>query len=153
MSIRLATTFPLRTLFVIMLALTMAPNALADGKPGKTMVGSWVVTINSDQMPPAVDITTVNRDGTMSNSDAMFGTGHGVWKRTGDSNFAFKFMTPILATAGFPPGTMLTVSGSATVADGAMSATGPFNAVVADASGFVFFGFSGSVDFARITID
>jgi hypothetical protein len=143
----------LYALFTILLAVTGTPSALAGAQPGKTMVGSWVVTINSDFGPPAIDIATVNRDGTMSNSDALFGTGHGVWKHAGASTFAFKFMTPILMTAGFPPGAILTVKGSATVNDGAMDASGPFEALVTDPSGFVIFGFSGTVDFARIVIE
>ena len=140
-------------LLATFLAVAGTPTALANAQPGKTMVGSWVVTINSDFGPPAIDITTVNRDGTMTNSDALFGTGHGVWKHAGASTFAFKFMTPILVTAGFPPGAMLTVTGSATVNKGAMDASGPFEALVTDPSGFVIFGFSGTVDFARIAID
>jgi hypothetical protein len=140
-------------LLTISLVLTGTTTATAEPQPGKTMVGSWVVTINSDFGPPAVDITTVNRDGTMSNSDALFGTGHGVWRHAGASTFAFKFMTPILVTAGFPPGAMLTVTGTATVNDGGHDATGPFEAVVTIPPGNVFFGFSGTVDFARISID
>ena len=150
---RVVKVLSIYALLVISLVLTGTTSAIADSQPGKTMVGSWVVTINSDFGPPAVDITTVNRDGTMSNSDALFGTGHGVWRHAGASTFAFKFMTPILVTAGFPPGAMLTVTGSATVNKGGHDASGPFEAVVTVPPGVVFFGFSGTVDFARISID
>lgn len=150
---RFAKILTLPALIIFTLTLPGSPDALAEGQPGKTMVGSWVVTISSDFGPPAIDVTTVNRDGTMSNSDALFGTGHGVWTHAGASTFAFKFMTPILVTAGFPPGAMLTVTGSATVNDGGMDASGPFQAVVTDPSGFVLFGFSGTVDFARISME
>ena len=150
---RFAKILTFSALLVMALALPGSQSALAEGQPGKTMVGSWVVTINSDFGPPAIDVTTVNRDGTMSNSDALFGTGHGVWRHAGASTFAFKFMTPILVTAGFPPGAMLTVTGSATVNAGSMAASGPFQATVTDPSGFALFGFSGTVDFARISMD
>jgi hypothetical protein len=140
------------SIIVLFAALTSAANAVADDQTGKTLVGSWVVTINSE-FGEQTDITTVNRDGTMTNSDALFGTGHGVWKRTGASAFAFKFMTPMLVTAGFPPGAMLTVTGTVTVNDGGMDASGPFEAVVTVPPGFPIFSFSGTVDFARIVID
>ena len=132
------------------------PDATADDKSGKTLVGSWEVLVTNEQgLPPAVDITVVNRDGTMSNSDGIFGTGHGVWKHVGASQFAFKFKTPILANniLGFPPGLMLTVSGTMTVDKGGATASGPYNAVVLDAFGNFFFGFDGRVFFTRISID
>ena len=150
---RIVKGLSIHALLAISLILVGTTSATAGPQPGKTMVGSWIVTINSDFGPPAIDIATVNRDGTMSNSDALFGTGHGVWRHAGASTFAYKFMTPILVTAGFPPGAMLTVTGTATVNDGGHDATGPFQAVVTVPPGIVFFGFSGTVDFARISVD
>jgi len=130
-------------------------DAVADDQPGKTLVGSWVVHVaNNLGLPPAVDLTTVNRDGTMTNSDPQFGTGHGVWKRVGDSNFAIKFKTPILLSSPLaPPGSILTVTGTVTVEAGGKTASGPYEAVVRDAAGNILFPFFGMVNFARISID
>ena len=150
---RITSCFSIIALFAVVALATGPRDAAANDQAGKTLVGSWMVTIMSDLGPPVVDMTTVNRDGTMTNSDALFGTGHGVWKRAGASDFAFKFMTPLLVTAGFPPGSMLTVTGTVTVGDGGADATGPFQAVVRDPFGNVIFGFSGTVAFARIGID
>lgn len=129
--------------------------AVAEDQSGKTLTGSWMVTVNTNLgLPPAVDITTVNRDGTMTNSDALFGTGHGVWKRVGNSAFAIKFMTPMLVTSQMaPPGSILTVTGTVTVDTGGSAASGPYEAVVRDAFGNFVFAFSGIVDFSRITLD
>jgi hypothetical protein len=138
--------------------------ALADG-PGRTLVGSWEVSITNDQgLPPALDLSTVNQDGTMTNSDSLLGTGHGVWKRAGNGRFKMKFRTPILATASgpplffpFPPGSVLTVTATAMVAVDGMTAFGPYQAVVhaPDGAGGVVqvFDFDGDIALSRITVD
>jgi hypothetical protein len=130
--------------------------ATADDSPGKTLVGAWEVLItNNVGLPPAVDIAVVNRDGTMSNSDAVLGTGHGAWKRIGNSRFSYKFKTPVLVTNlfGFPPGSMLTVSGTLTVDAGGMTASGPYDFVVISPFGDVLLAFDGIVFFSRILPD
>ena len=157
----------LRSVTTAALVLLILPGfqpALADG-PGRTLVGSWEVFItNNAGLPPALDLSTVNRDGTMTNSDSVFGTGHGVWKRDGDGQFKMRFRTPILATASgppfffpFPPGSILTVTATATVAVDGMTAFGPYEAVVhaPDGSGGVIqvFGFDGDIALSRVTID
>jgi len=145
-----------RWILAALLAMLAGVNvAMADDSHGKTLVGSWVVVVTSNLSPfPAVDLTTVNRDGTMINTDAQFGTGHGVWKRLGDSRFAIKFMTPIMFTNPFelPPGSMLTVEGTLTVDEGGMTASGSYHAVVVDAFGGLLFPFEGAIAFQRISI-
>lgn len=138
--------------------------ALADA-PGRTPVGSWEVFITNNQgLPPALDLSTVNRDGTMTNSDSLFGTGHGAWKSAGNGQFKMKFRTPILATASgpplffpFPPGSVLTVTATAMVAENGMTAFGPYQAVVhaPDGAGGVVqvFDFDGDIALSRITVD
>lgn len=138
--------------------------AVAD-ESGRTLVGSWEVFITNNQgLPPALDLSTVNRDGTMTNSDSLFGTGHGVWKRAGNGSFKLKFRTPILATASgppfsfpFPPGSILTVTATAMVAEDGMTAYGPYQAIVhaPDGSGgsVPVFGFDGNIALTRITVD
>jgi len=148
-----------------LLVLAGCQSALADDSFGRTLVGSWEVLITNEQgLPPNLDMTTVNRDGTLTNSDSVFGTGHGAWKRTGNGQFAMKFRTPILATASgppfsfpFPPGSILTVSAEVMVAEDGMAAFGPYDAVVhaPDGSGgfILVLGFNGNVAFSRITVD
>ena len=153
---RLISLFAHTGIVFIFIAVAGIPDATADYQSGKTLVGSWEVLITNEQgLPPAVDITVVNRDGTMSNSDGIFGTGHGVWKRVGASQFAFKFKTPILAIniLNYPPGSILTVAGTLTVDKGGATASGPYNAVILDAVGNLLFGFDGRVFFTRISID
>ena len=152
---RLTSLFTYTGLLVIFIVAVGAQDAAADDQSGKTLVGSWTVVVTSNLgLPPVIDLTTVNRDGTMTNSDAMFGTGHGVWKRAGDSQFAFKFMTPILLTASLaPPGSMLTVAGTLTVDKGGATAFGPYEAVVEHPAIGLVLPFAGTVSFARISID
>lgn len=142
-------------------------TALADDTFGRTLVGSWEVYITNEQgLQPNVNMTTVNRDGTMTNSDSIFGTGHGAWKRTRNGQFTMKFRTPILATAlgppflfPFPLGSVLTVESTVTVANDGLSAFGTYDAAVhvPDGQGsyvpFPVFEFNGTVAFSRITVD
>lgn len=148
-----------------LLVLAGLQSALADDTFGRTLVGSWEVFITNEQgLPPNLDVATVNRDGTLTNSDSVFGTGHGAWKRTGKGQFAMKFRTPILATASgppfffpFPPGSVLTVSATVMVAKDGMAAFGPYQAVVHAPDGLggqiPVFDFNGNVAFSRITVD
>ena len=92
------------TVGVALLVLAGYPPALADDTFGRTLVGSWDVLITNEQgLPPNLDMTTVNKDGTLINSDAIFGTGHGAWTRAEAGRFEMRFRTPILATASGPP--------------------------------------------------
>ena len=158
---------PLRLIAASCLALLILTGfqpALAD-EPGRTLVGSWEVFITNNQgLPPALDLATVNRDGTMTNSDSLFGTGHGAWKHAANGHFKMKFRTPILATASgppfffpFPPGSVLTVTATAMLAKDGMTAFGPYEAVVhaPDGTGGVVqvFGFNGDIALSRITVD
>lgn len=147
-----------------LLALAGLQPVLADDF-GRTLVGSWEVNITNEQgLPPALDMSTFNRDGTMTNSDSVFGTGHGAWKRAGGQHFKMKFRTPILATASgppfffpFPPGSILTVTATVMVAEDGMAASGPYQAIVHAPDGlggyFPVFGFNGDIELSRITAD
>ena len=156
---------PLRSIAASSLALLVLAcfqPALAD-EPGRTLVGTWEVSITNNQgLPPALDLSTVNRDGTMTNSDSLLGTGHGVWKRVGKGQFKMKFRTPILATASGPPfffplGSVLTVTATAMVAEDGMTAFGPYVAVIHAPNGLggidLIFGFEGDIALSRLTID
>jgi hypothetical protein len=90
----------------------------------------------------------------MTNSDALFGTGHGVWKRVGNSAFAIKSMTPMLVTTQIaPPGSNLTVAGTVIVDTGGSTASGPYEAVARDTMGNIVFASSGAVVFSLITLN
>lgn len=141
---------------ITLLGLAGAGGALAEHSPGKTLVGAWDVLItNNAGLPPAVDVTVMNRDGTMSNSDPVLGTGHGAWKRLGDGTSSYRFRTPVLITNpfGLPPGTVLTVSGLLTVDEGGMTASGPYEAVAHDPTGAIVLAFDGIVFLTRIMPD
>ena len=116
----------LPVLLVFIVALAGPQAAFADRAPGKTLVGAWEVFIDSneppagpgeapgdpDGVPDAFDITVINRDGTVSNSDPALGTGHGIWRRLGASQFEVKFKTPVPLVNALQqlPGTTLTVT-------------------------------------------
>jgi hypothetical protein len=148
--------YSMQALLVFVLALTGVQAAVADGGPGKTLVGTWVVNIVPDgPVPPTVDITVVNRDGTMSNSDALLGTGHGIWRRLGDSVFEMKFTTPVIAFTGtaFPPGVTLTVTTRDLAVDkGGLTASGRFSADF-EPDQATFPDFTGAINFTRMTFE
>ena len=129
-------------------------DVAADERHGKSIVGSWSVVVSTNLgPPPAVNLSTINRDGTMTNSDSQFGTGHGVWKHISGGRIAYKFMTPILMTSELvPPGSMLTVTGTWTIDSGGHTASGPYEAVVRDAFGNLVFPFFGMVELSRVTL-
>lgn len=161
--------------FIVVLAGPQA--AMADGAPGKTLVGTWEVYIDSmepptepgepplppDGIPDAFDITVVNRDGTVSNSDPALGTGHGIWRRLGASKFEMKFTTPVPIVNALQqlPGTTLTVTTKDLTVDAdGVTATGTFfvdiepNFIPDDP---VFGGqlpdFAGNITFVRMMFD
>ena len=51
----------------------------------KSLVGSWIIDVMPDEpgLPPGRNIGTFTSDGTMINTDTEFGTGYGIWKKTG----------------------------------------------------------------------
>lgn len=136
---------------------TGAQIAAADDSSGRTLVGSWVVGVTAPNTPVPffVDVTTVNKDRTMLNTNAALGTGHGAWTRTGDSTFAIKFMTPVPLVNPFnaPPGSMLVVTGSVAVDTGGQTASGTYTATLIAPPNTPLFGFGGTIDFSRIVAD
>ncbi len=123
-------------------------------KSATTFVGSWVVSgvADGDVVPPFTNVSTVNRDGSLINSDPDFGTGVGVWRRIGPNLFVGKFITMIPDDAGFPPGASLTVESIVTVADGSGTASGPYLTVIEHPNIGELLSFTGTVSFDRITL-
>jgi len=150
---RLILIAALAGIFVISLGAISANDANADGQQGRTLVGSWIVTITSDAFPTFLNLGTITRDGSIINSDPVFGSGHGVWKRVGRGRFAVKFLGLVPPdNPDFPPGTSLTVSGVVTVSNDGASASGPFETVFENPAIGEVFRFGGTVDFDRITL-
>jgi hypothetical protein len=108
-----------RIVAIVVLALAVLLGALtpADSVTDqKSVVGSWIVNVMPDQPgpPPATNMATLISGGTIVNTDPEFGTGHGIWKKTGPWEFAVKFLH--LVPAGHPVGEgTLTVTATGTV--------------------------------------
>lgn len=139
--------------------------AAADGAPGNTLVGVWEVSIypfaSFCETPPgelpdpaAVDISVVNRDGTVSNSDSLFGTGHGLWRRLANMKHEMRFKTPVLArpALGVPEGIILTVDTDLTLTTGGIEACGTFEGFFVPAHPFFGEFFAGTVIFKRVVL-
>lgn len=148
----------LARIVVLVFALAGSQVAVAEGDSGRRLVGTWIVDINSPMLPPATDITVVNRDGTLSNSDSLLGTGHGIWRQLGNSTFEMKFITPVLAvlnttgTAFFPGVTLTITTKDLTLEQGGMAASGTFEAdLEPDQPNFP--DFEGEIRFTRMTFN
>ena len=156
----------LPVMLVCVLALSAPQLAAADGASGNTLVGVWEVGIFPFQSlcdaPPsdftgaaAVDISVINRDGTMSNSDSLFGTGHGLWRRVAKMKHAMKFKTPVLTrpVLGVPEGIILTVETDLTLTTGGMAACGTFEGFFVPDHPFFGGFFAGTVIFKRVVLE
>lgn len=140
---------------IILLSATISQDVVAD-QNGRSFVGSWIVEVfpNPPGPPPFTNLGTINRDGTVSNSDPAFGGGHGVWKRIKRGKNEIKFLT--LVPPGdpfFPANAIITVTGFVTVNRSGDEASGPFNTEFTDTDGNLLFSFDGEVRFTRIKID
>ena len=112
---------------VLLGAMTPVDSASAE----KSLVGSWIIDVIPDQpeIPPGRNIGTITSDRTMIITDPEFGTGHGIWRKTGPREFAIKFLA--LVPIGHPVGEgTITVTSSVTVDKDGDTATGPFTTVV-----------------------
>jgi hypothetical protein len=118
----------------------------------KSLVGSWIVDVTPGQPgpPPLRNLVTSTPYGTTVNTDPEFGTGHGIWKKTGPRDFAGKFLT--LIPSGHPLGAgTITVTSTLTLDKDGDTATGPFTTVF-DATNFKAT-VTGTVVLTRITFD
>ena len=126
MKTRLA-TMVIGLVVVLLGAMTPVDSASAE----KSLVGSWIIDVIPDQpeIPPGRNIGTITSDRTMIITDPEFGTGHGIWRKTGPREFAIKFLA--LVPIGHPVGEgTITVTSSVTVDKDGDTATGPFTTVV-----------------------
>jgi hypothetical protein len=115
-------------LVVVLLGALMPVDSFA---ADKSLVGSWTIDVIPDQpeFPAGRNIGTITSDRTMIITDPEFGTGHGIWKKTGLREFAVKFLA--LVPVGHPVGEgTISVTSSVTVDKDGDTATGPFTTVV-----------------------
>jgi hypothetical protein len=114
-------------LFVILGALAPLQSIAAE----KSLVGSWIIDVIPDDpgSPPGRNIGTITSDRTMIITDPEFGTGHGIWKKTGAREFSVRFLA--LVPTGHPVGEgTITVTSPVTVDNDGDTARGPFTTVM-----------------------
>lgn len=122
---------------------------------GNSLVGSWIVsaTVDGGVPPPFTNLFTATRAGAVTNLDASFGTGIGVWKRAGRRQFSVRFVHLVPPDdPEIPPGSFLTVNGTITVNNGGASADGTFVTVFGHPTLGELVRLTGKVAFERITI-
>ena len=115
----------LAVLVAVFLCTAPMQNAVADSA-GLTLVGSWIVDVspNPPGPPPFANLATIGRDGTIVNSDPIFGGGHGVWTQKGRRQFATRFLHLVSPDdPNFPPNTAITVVGHVTLDRGGNTAS------------------------------
>ncbi len=152
---RMLAILTLTGLSVFLIGAASAHNADDVKRHGKSLVGSWIVSVTADGdvVPPFTNLTAITRDGAVINSDPSFATGVGVWKHAQRRQFSVRFLHLVpLDDPDFPPGTSITVTSRVTVNNDGASASGPFLAVFENPAIGEFFRFTGTAAFERITI-
>ena len=142
------------TLTVLIGGMGMQDAHAASNK--NSFVGSWTVvgSPNPPGSPMFINLGSIHRDGTVVNSDPVFGGGHGVWKRVGPRSFEVKFLTLVPPNNPFfPPNALITVTGVVTLEDGGQLASGNFDTTFEDALGNLLLTMDGTVTFTRIQFD
>lgn len=118
-------------LFAWSLPLTANAQEMAFG-----LVGSWTIAGQPDGPSPGfVNVFTSGRDGTMINTDPLFGTGHGVWSRTGKRTYAVRFVTLTSPFNPVFPDTVITVIGQLRLDPSGQTAAGTFETTFTDLNG------------------
>lgn len=140
-------------LTLILCSLALAGPASAARGPG--IVGSWVVNGQPDGPAPAfINLTTNGADGTVTNTDPLLGTGHGVWRRGTNGSFTVRFVTVTSPFNPIFPNTVITVTGEIKVDKKNDVAEGTFQTTFEDLNGVTLMPMStGTVQFSRIAID
>src|SRR5882724_4644210 len=128
MKIRIRPTVAIIVLASTLLLSALTPVGATAGQ--ESLVGSWIVDVTFDQPgpPPVRDLATNTSDGLVLNTDPEFGSGNGIWTKTGPREFAVKFMHLVPVGSQFGAGTV-TVTSTVTVDKDGDTATGPFTTV------------------------
>ena len=120
---------------------------------GRTFVGSWVINGESDAFPPFTNLSSVIKDGILINTDPVFETGHGVWKRIGKGAFSFRFLHQVPPDdPAFPVGTSLVVTGEMVISQDGSSGSGPFRILFTNPDFGELLSTTGTVTAERITL-
>ncbi len=134
----------------------MSPQDAHADHRRNSFVGSWTVvgSPNPPGSPMFINLGSIHRDGTVVNSDPVFGGGHGVWKRIGGRSFEVKFLTLVPPNNPFvPPNALITVTGVVTLERGGNMASGNFETTFEDENGNLLLTTDGTVTFTRIRFD
>ena len=159
-----------RLLTLLLAFAVAAPMLLAEdrdhdkdhGRFVDPIVGSWIIHIHvttftpTPNPPPPFDFDNLAafwEDGITTSSDPSFGTGYGVWKRSGPPRtYDTKFLVVVPPGLGYPPGTIQTIFGDNTVLNPQGDhMSGPFHGFSTDPTGKVIDQFSGTVVDDRIS--
>ena len=110
------------SLGILFAALAMGSAAQADGVG---TAGVWEVHITPDGAPgpQAMNIAHFDHEGTLTNTDAIFGTGLGTWERAPGGGFTSN-ITHLFDANGVPG--MVVVEGSGRIGADKDAATGEF---------------------------
>ena len=140
-------------LATVILLGTMAPRAaFADHQ--RTIVGSWMVSGTPDVGAPFVNIGTFHRDGTVVNSDPVFGGGHGVWKRVGPRKYEVRFLSLVPPNNPFfAPNVVIEVRGVVRLNRRGKKASAPFVTTFTDPNGNLLMTSTGRIELTRITLN
>ena len=144
------------TCTLVILMGSMAPQDALAGSSKNSFVGSWTVfgSPSSPGAPTFSNLGTIHRDGTIVNSDPVFGSGHGAWKRVGARQYKVRFLTLVPPNDPFfPPNAVITVTGVITLHRGGNTASGPFQTTFEDEDGNLLFTSEGTVAFTRIRLN
>jgi hypothetical protein len=126
------------------------------------IVGSWIIHVTVDTFTPTPsfplpfkfdNLAAFWEDGIITTSDPSFGTGYGVWKKSGPPRtYDTKFLVVVPPGLGYPPGTIQTIFADNTALNPQGDhMRGPFHGFSTDPTGKVIDTFEGKVEDDRIT--
>ncbi len=132
----------------------MAPQQAFADHQKRTIVGSWMVSGTPDFGDPFENIGSFHRDGTVVNSDPVFGGGHGVWERVGPRRYEVRFLTLVPPNNPFfAPNVVIEVRGVVRLHRGGKTASAPFVTTFTDPNGNLLLTTTGRIELTRITLN
>ena len=137
-------------------------NGSDHGRFVDPIVGSWIIHVTVETFTPKPsfrlpfkfdNLAAFWEDGIITTSDPSFGTGYGVWKKSGPPRtYDTKFLVVVPPGLGYPPGTIQTIFADNTVLNPQGDhMRGPFHGFSTDPTGKVIDTFEGKVEDDRIT--
>ncbi len=154
MNTRTNCTTAVFTLAILIVLGAMGPQAAFADHQKRTIVGSWTVSGTPDFGEPFENIGTFHRDGTVVNSDPVFGGGHGVWKRIGPRRYQVRFLTLVPPNNPFfAPNVVIEVRGVVRLNRWGEKASAPFVTTFTDPDGNLLLTTTGRIELTRITLN